>query len=81
MKKFATETIPNLMKRLENMVGEKGFLVGDQVTKFYSYSPSLSTSRFAGRIPNVKMVKIPSLFLHQCTFTMHRPRVHSIRQR
>ena len=57
MKKFATETIPNLMTRLEKMVGEKGFFVGDQVTKFYSHSPSLSTSRFAGRIPNVQIAR------------------------
>ena len=28
-------------------------------------------------IPKVKIVKNLSLFLHQCTFTMHRPRVHS----
>ena len=26
------------------------------------------------------IVKNPSLFLQQCTFTMHRPRVHSISQ-
>ena len=32
------------------------------------------------RIQKLKIVKNPSLFLHQCTFTMHRPRVHSISQ-
>ena len=28
----------------------------------------------------VKIVKYPLLFLHQCTFTMHKPRVLSISQ-
>ena len=33
--------MPNMMTRLENLVGEKGFFVGDQVTKIYSHSPNL----------------------------------------
>ena len=32
------------------------------------------------RVPNVKIVKNPSLVVLHCTFTMHRPRVHSISQ-
>ena len=31
-------------------------------------------------VPKVKIVKNPLLFLHQCTFTMHRPRVYSANQ-
>ena len=31
-------------------------------------------------VPKVKIVKNPLLFLHQCTFTMHRPRVYSVNQ-
>ena len=41
MQKYATETMPNMMTRLENLVGGKGFFVGDQVTKIYSHSPNL----------------------------------------
>ena len=33
------------------------------------------------RIPKVNIVKNPSLFLHQYTFTMHRTRAHGVRQR
>ena len=40
VKKYATETMPNMMTRLENLVGEKGFFVGDQVSKIHSYSPN-----------------------------------------
>ena len=32
------------------------------------------------RIPKLNIVKSPSLFLHQCTITTHRPRVYSIGQ-
>ena len=32
------------------------------------------------RIAKVKIVKNPSLFLYQCTFTMLKPRVHNVSQ-
>ena len=39
VKKYAAETMPDMI-RLENLVGEKGFFVGDQVTKIHSHSPN-----------------------------------------
>ena len=41
VEKYATEIIPNIMTRLENLVGDKGFFVGDQVTMFHMHIQKL----------------------------------------
>ena len=58
---------------------------GHNCRSLWSQTCRSNLSNFEGqskhqRIPKMQIVKNMSLFLHQCTFTMHRPRVHSTSQ-
>ena len=49
--------------------------------KIHNQLVTKSKNKNCLRIPKLQIIKNPSLFSHQCTFTIYRLRVYSMRQR